>query len=128
MHYILLAMLTLVSQCGNAHAWGNKVYKIVCEIACHPSTVARVTRDDRGGNDITISGACSGKLHSTRDTCLVENAVGTDVDDAVDELIDATTPEMEDQVERFRPGMGKRVICYRGGGQNRLLCDAWSIV
>ena len=49
--------------------------------------------DDRGGNNISVSGRCSGKLHSTWDTCLVENAVGTDVADAVDELIDAITPE-----------------------------------
>jgi hypothetical protein len=44
--------------------------------------------DDRGGNNISVSGRCSGKLHSTWDTCLVENAVGTDVADAVDELLD----------------------------------------
>lgn len=51
--------------------------------------------DDRGGNNITVSGRCSGKLHSTWDACLVEDAVGTDVADAVDELIDAITPAME---------------------------------
>lgn len=50
--------------------------------------------DDRGGNNITVSGECSGKLHSTWDTCLVESAVGTDFSDAADELIDAITPEM----------------------------------
>ena len=37
--------------------------------------------DDRGGNNIRVSGRCSGKLHSTWDTCLVEDAVGTDVAD-----------------------------------------------
>jgi len=50
--------------------------------------------DDHGGNNISVSGRCSGKLHPTWDTCLVESAVGTDVVDAVDELIDAITAEM----------------------------------
>jgi hypothetical protein len=50
--------------------------------------------DGRGGNNISVSGLCSGKLHPTWDTCLVEKAVGTDVADAVDELEDAITPEM----------------------------------
>jgi hypothetical protein len=192
MRYILLAVLAFVSQCGNAHAWGDEGHKIVCEIAfrlAQPDTRAAVRKlirsdtefdtfsescifpdhprrrasehfinlarnsqgltsddcpqaekcvlsailndskilasksakkadrllalkflghwvgdihqplhvsfeDDRGGNNISVSGRCSGKLHSTWDTCLVENAVGTDVADAVDELIDAITPEM----------------------------------
>jgi hypothetical protein len=50
--------------------------------------------DDRGGNDITVSGRCSGKLHSTWDTCLVEGALGDDVSEAAAKLIDAITPEM----------------------------------
>ena len=190
---ILNLMLALVSQCGNAHAWGDEGHKIVCEIAfrlAQPDTRAAIRKlirsdtefdtfsescvfpdhprkrasehfinlardssgvssdddcpqaekcalsailndskvlasksakkadrllalkflghwvgdihqplhvsfeDDRGGNNITVSGLCSGKLHSTWDTCLVENAVGTDVADAVDELVDAITPEM----------------------------------
>ena len=33
MRYILLTVLVLVSQCGNAHAWGDQGHKIVCEIA-----------------------------------------------------------------------------------------------
>jgi hypothetical protein len=51
--------------------------------------------DDRGGNNITVSGECSGKLHATWDTCLVESAVGTDVSDAATQLVDAITPEMK---------------------------------
>jgi len=50
--------------------------------------------DDRGGNNISVSGECSGKLHSTWDTCLVESAVGADVSDAATDLVDAITPEM----------------------------------
>jgi nuclease S1 len=50
--------------------------------------------DDRGGNEILVSGECSGKLHSTWDTCLVEKAIGTDVAAAATELIDAITPAM----------------------------------
>lgn len=50
--------------------------------------------DDRGGNNISVSGRCSGTLHSTWDTCLVASTVGTDVANAVDELIDGITPEM----------------------------------
>lgn len=50
--------------------------------------------DDRGGNNISVSGACSGKLHSTWDSCLVEKALGPDATDAVDELIDEITPQM----------------------------------
>ena len=50
--------------------------------------------DDRGGNNITVSGECSGKLHSTWDTCLVEDAVGADFAAATTELIDGITPEM----------------------------------
>lgn len=192
MRYVLLIILALASQCGNALAWGDEGHKIVCEIAyrlAQPDTRSAVRRlirsdtefdtfsescifpdhprkrasehflnlarnsqgltsddcpqaekcvlsailndskvlasksekkadrllalkflghwvgdihqplhvsfeDDRGGNNITVSGLCSGKLHSTWDTCLVESAVGTDVSDAVDELIDAITPEM----------------------------------
>jgi hypothetical protein len=50
--------------------------------------------DDRGGNDIHVNGECSGNLHGTWDTCLVEAAVGTDIDQAATDLIDGITPEM----------------------------------
>jgi S1/P1 Nuclease len=50
--------------------------------------------DDRGGNNILVSGECNGKLHSTWDTCLVEDAIGTDVSAAATDLVDAITPEM----------------------------------
>lgn len=51
--------------------------------------------DDRGGNNITVSGECSGKFHAAWDTCLVEDAVGVDVAAAATDLIDAITPEMK---------------------------------
>jgi hypothetical protein len=50
--------------------------------------------DDRGGNNIHVNGECSGNLHGTWDTCLVEAAVGTDVDQAATDLIDGITAEM----------------------------------
>jgi hypothetical protein len=45
--------------------------------------------DDRGGNNITVTAALN------VDSCLVESAVGTNVADAVDELIDTIAPEMQ---------------------------------
>lgn len=52
--------------------------------------------DDRGGNNITASGACSNNLHSAWDSCLVERAVGDDVSGAATNLIDAITPAMKE--------------------------------
>ena len=51
--------------------------------------------DDRGGNNIRVNGQCSGNLHGTWDTCLVQHAVGSDALDAATELIDAITPAMK---------------------------------
>jgi hypothetical protein len=42
--------------------------------------------DDRGGNEIRVSGECTGNLHSTWDSCLVQAAVGENVQDDVFEL------------------------------------------
>ena len=47
--------------------------------------------DDRGGNDIGVSGACSRNLHAAWDNCLVMHAVGKDVKAAADALMDAMT-------------------------------------
>jgi hypothetical protein len=52
------------------------------------------SEDDRGGNNIHVDGECSGNLHGTWDTCLVEAAVGTDVDQAATDLIDGVTSEL----------------------------------
>lgn len=52
-------------------------------------------KDDKGGNGISVSGKCSGVLHSSWDTCMVEHALGKDVVAAATELIDAITPEMK---------------------------------
>lgn len=49
--------------------------------------------DDRGGNNINVTGECNRNLHSAWDSCLVEHAVGTDVKEAADKLIDAMTPQ-----------------------------------
>lgn len=50
--------------------------------------------DDRGGNNIHVGGQCSGNLHATWDTCLVEQAVGPDAAAAAADLIAGITPEM----------------------------------
>lgn len=42
--------------------------------------------DDRGGNSINTTGACSGKLHAAWDSCLLAEAVGNDVPVAVANL------------------------------------------
>jgi S1/P1 Nuclease len=48
--------------------------------------------DDRGGNNITVTGECQGKLHAAWDSCLVVTAVGTDVADAATDLMKSITP------------------------------------
>jgi S1/P1 Nuclease len=51
--------------------------------------------DDRGGNEIIVSGKCQGKLHSAWDNCMVADAVGSDVAAAATALIRDITPEMK---------------------------------
>jgi S1/P1 Nuclease len=51
--------------------------------------------DDRGGNDINVSGQCSGNLHATWDTCLVLYGVGPDVSEAVADLLETLTPDLK---------------------------------
>jgi hypothetical protein len=50
--------------------------------------------DDRGGNNIRVSGQCSGNLHATWDTCLVLYAVGPDVSEALADLLQTITPDL----------------------------------
>jgi hypothetical protein len=47
--------------------------------------------DDRGGNNIRISGDCQSNLHSAWDTCLVVSAVGSDPIVAATKLLEALT-------------------------------------
>jgi hypothetical protein len=49
--------------------------------------------DDRGGNEIDVSGDCRGNLHSAWDSCLVMEAVGDNVQDAATKLLAAVTTE-----------------------------------
>ena len=49
-------------------------------------------QDDRGGNNITVTGECQGKFHAAWDSCLVVKAVGTDVADAATDLMKSITP------------------------------------
>jgi hypothetical protein len=48
--------------------------------------------DDRGGNKISVVGGCQSNLHSVWDTCVVQAAVGEDVDAATTELLKTITP------------------------------------
>jgi hypothetical protein len=45
--------------------------------------------DDRGGNNIRITGECQSNLHSAWDTCLVISATGIDAGAAADQLLAA---------------------------------------
>ena len=47
--------------------------------------------DDRGGNNITVSGECHGKLHAAWDSCLVVKAVGENVAAAATDLMKTIT-------------------------------------
>ncbi len=53
--------------------------------------------DDRGGNNIRVTGQCVGNLHATWDNCLVLYAVGPDALEAATDLADAITPEMRER-------------------------------
>jgi hypothetical protein len=54
-------------------------------------------KDDRGGNEIPVSGECDKDMHSTWDTCLVEAAVGKDAEAAAAELMNSITqPQIQD--------------------------------
>jgi hypothetical protein len=59
--------------------------------------------DDRGGNDIKVSGCPKNNLHAVWDTCLVEYAVGRDVPKAVAGLMGTITPAMEAQWSNSGP-------------------------
>jgi hypothetical protein len=49
--------------------------------------------DDRGGNNITVSGLCGNNLHSAWDTCLVVAAVGANAEDAAAKLLTSISQE-----------------------------------
>ncbi|GEP61951.1 hypothetical protein RSO01_91170 [Reyranella soli] len=49
-------------------------------------------KDDRGGNEIDVTGECTSNLHSAWDTCLVLAAVNEDVEDAATDLMKSITP------------------------------------
>ena len=59
--------------------------------------------DDRGGNDIKVTGQCTGNLHATWDTCLVQYAVGPYISDAVADLLETVTPELTAQWNASNP-------------------------
>ena len=52
--------------------------------------------DDRGANEVKVTGLCTGNLHAAWDTCLVERAVGTDPMAAADQLEAAITDAERD--------------------------------
>src|SRR5712671_6894787 len=45
--------------------------------------------DDRGGNNIRVNGQCRTNLHSAWDTCLLQLAIGSDVNAAVTDLLNS---------------------------------------
>jgi len=49
--------------------------------------------DDRGGNQILANGGCR-NLHAVWDTCLVEEAVGDNIQKTVQDLVDEVTPQI----------------------------------
>jgi hypothetical protein len=52
--------------------------------------------DDRGGNNVPVSGECSTNMHSTWDTCLVIKAVGASPTVAANDLLSAITPAQKE--------------------------------
>lgn len=52
--------------------------------------------DDRGGNQIDVSGECFTNLHATWDTCLVIKSVGDDPMAAATELVRGITPALRE--------------------------------
>jgi hypothetical protein len=59
--------------------------------------------DDRGGNEVKVSGQCSGNLHATWDTCLVLYALGADIPEAVADLLETMTPDLEEKWVASKP-------------------------
>lgn len=59
--------------------------------------------EDRGGNNIMVNGQCSGNLHATWGNCLVQYAVGPDISDAVTELFEGLTPQMQKRWSASEP-------------------------
>lgn len=59
--------------------------------------------EDRGGNNIRVNGQCSGNLHAAWDSCLVLYAVGPAVSDAVTDLLEGITPELQTQWTASEP-------------------------
>jgi hypothetical protein len=59
--------------------------------------------DDRGGNNILVTGECGSNLHSAWDTCLVLKAVGEDVGEAATELMKTITPAEIESWTRSEP-------------------------
>jgi hypothetical protein len=59
--------------------------------------------DDRGGNNIAVSGECQGVLHAAWDKCLLLKAIGEDVSAAAGSLIGSMTPAMSEQWTATQP-------------------------
>jgi hypothetical protein len=59
--------------------------------------------NDRGGNNISVTGECRSNLHAAWDTCLVLKAVGADADQAATELLKTITPTKIESWARSEP-------------------------
>ena len=62
--------------------------------------------DDKGGNNISVTGECPGKLHAAWDSCLVVKSVGTDVAVAATDLMKSITPAKIEEWTHSNPVMG----------------------
>ena len=59
--------------------------------------------DDRGGNEMRVSGDCRNNLHSAWDSCLVQAAVGDNVQDAATSLLASITHDQIQTWTQSRP-------------------------
>jgi hypothetical protein len=59
--------------------------------------------DDRGGNNVLVTGECGPNLHSAWDTCLVLKAAGDNADQAAADLMKTITPAKIESWTRSAP-------------------------
>jgi hypothetical protein len=59
--------------------------------------------DDRGGNEIHVSGECTTNLHATWDACLLQKAVAADVGATVTDLLGSVTSAMKEEWSTTNP-------------------------
>ena len=79
-------------------------------------------QDDRGGNSVDTTGICGSNLHSAWDTCLLQQAVGTDVAAAVDQLTgEIVSADTWAWVQSSAGRLGQRIVRDLDRRPDRLL-------